>query len=212
MDIYKIRSVKKKYRIIHTHELKIARLISQHIVKTPELTVWEILIPIIFILKFAQINQARDTLVQNLLFTKRLALNAAKDMMLGCSRKEVLKQIMDHTASLIVPSNSGLYSKIIRKKQLKEICILIDHYGLLLNADGTDYYAIVKKAYGTHGRFVSFIERLNQAEAETSQAAKETLGNSVNTERAALIESLFKQKRMGAAANIFQSERAYIND
>jgi hypothetical protein len=204
MNKKELKTVKKKMKAIHANERKIADSISHNIIQMPGLTVWEILIPIMFIFKLAQINQVRDNLIQNQMFTKNLALKAALDLVTGHSKNQVIDQIKDSTSSLLTSANSGLYSETIREKQLNEINLLLDHYVLLLKANGIDYKTMVKNAYVTRDRFEAFLNQLKQAEAETTQAAKKTLGDRADAGKVILIESVTNKKRRTVTDKIFQ--------
>lgn len=139
------------------------------------------------------------------MFTKKLALNAAADLMSGSTKDQVVSQIKEHTRSLLTASNSRLYSQTIREKQLNEIHILLDHYLLLLKKKGTDYQSMVTNAYGSRDKFVVFLNQLKQAEAETIQAAKKTLGYRADEKRVKLIEAIADKKRNALADKIFKA-------
>jgi hypothetical protein len=63
--------------MILEHEVSMARAISALLIQSKPISVWEIMIPVIFILNFAKTKQSREVFVQNHLFTKNMALKAA---------------------------------------------------------------------------------------------------------------------------------------
>ena len=70
--------LKKKYNIVLTRETNIARLIALKVIKPKPFTVWEVLIPILFIFGYMKSKEQREIFAQNLLFTKKLALSHAR--------------------------------------------------------------------------------------------------------------------------------------
>lgn len=153
-----------------------------------------------------RLKGARDVFAQNILFTKKLALDAAlgvtKDAL---SRKEVLKSVLDKTKAILASEDKGIYSEAIRQKQLKEIDLLIDHYCKLLKAEGKNYVTLVAKAYWTQNDFSTFLERLKGAEREVNLAAVATLGNQADTETLSRIEKSSHSIRTAMAKRVFQT-------
>lgn len=153
-----------------------------------------------------RLKGARDVFAQNMLFTKKLALDAALGVTRdGLSRKEVLKPVLDKTKALLSSEDKGIYSEAIRQKQLKEIDLLIDHYCKLLKAEGRNYVTLVAKAYLRQNDFSTFLERLKGAEKEVNLAAVETLGNEADTETLSRIEKSSHNIRMAMAKRVFQT-------
>jgi hypothetical protein len=196
----------EKYEIILSEERSWARGIALAALKPKPLTVWEVLIPIFIIFNYMRLKGARDVFAQNILFTKKLALDAAlgvtKDAL---SRKEVLKSVLDKTKAILASEDKGIYSEAIRQKQLKEIDLLIDHYCKLLKAEGKNYVTLVAKAYWTQNDFSTFLERLKGAEREVNLAAVATLGNQADTETLSRIEKSSHSIRTAMAKRVFQT-------
>ncbi len=133
------KAVDTKYKIILGHEQSVARAIAASLIQSKQITVWEIMIPVIFILNFAKIKQSREVFIQNHLFTKNMALKAAFDMFKkGLSRQEVMDSIESQTKKTLASVPETLYSDEIRREQIKEIELLLDHYGRLFTATGRE--------------------------------------------------------------------------
>ncbi len=197
----------KKFKIIFERERSMAQGLASSLIRPKTLTVWEIMIPVIFILNFAKLKQSREILIQNQMFTKKMALDAALDMQKKDTSKEtVVAQIQTKTKELVSSVPGGIYSDDIRRQQLKEIDLLVDHFTRLLNAAGKDYASLVTHAYQTAADYSSFLEALKSAENEVMGAARRTLGDQTDMETAAKIESITANMRTAEVKKIFSSD------
>jgi hypothetical protein len=168
------------------------------------LTVWEIIIPIIFVFRYAKSKTEREVFSKNLLFTKELALKAAFRMINESkTRDEVMLQIDKKTNEILASENRGIYSEAIRREQLKEIGLLIGHYTRLLSADGTDYPSLVTDAYQNKENYRSFIEELFKAEKDVNEISLKTLGNRGDPQTVTKIEKASEKARKSAVDTIF---------
>ena len=61
----------------------------------------------------------------------------------NAQRKRLWGKSRQKTKELLTSIPGGIYSDDIRRRQLKEIDLLIDHYSKLLNAEGRDYASLV---------------------------------------------------------------------
>jgi oligoribonuclease NrnB/cAMP/cGMP phosphodiesterase (DHH superfamily) len=196
--------LKKKFEIILSREQISAKYVALKALTPKPLSVWEVLIPILFILSFMKSKQDREVFAQNLLFTKKLALEAALDMIeKNKSRESVMDQIKSKTDQLISTLPDNLYSNAIRQEQVKEIDLLIDHYCKLIQAEGNDYDALVLSAYGNQEQYKAFHARLKDAEKKVAQAARQTLGVNTDSAMAARIEEAMNKQRMAEVEKIF---------
>ncbi len=165
-----------KYNIILSEERSLAKAVAATVIEPNPISAWEILIPFIFFYNILRFKRAREVFTLNFLFTKKLALEAALDMMKkGYKKSEVMTRIKDKTSNLLASDKKGVYSEKIRQNQLKEIELLIDHYLKLLEAEGKDYPTLVKNAYKTHDNYIRFLRQLKQVEKEVNRAALQTL-------------------------------------
>ena len=186
----------KRYKIILAKEESMARKMALSLIKPKQLTVWEIMIPVIFILNYVKLKHSRETFIQNQMFTKKMALDAALDMKKkDISKDAVLAEIDAKTKELVASVPGGIYSDDIQQQQLNEIDLLIEHYSQLLNATGTDYASLVTHTYKSATDYMSFLTALQTAEKAVMSAAHRTLGSQADTETAARIESLTESMR-----------------
>jgi hypothetical protein len=207
------KALQGKYKAILTQERSWAASVARIVIKPRPISVWEVMIPVLLVFSFAKTKSEKEVIIQNLLFTKELALKAALDMAKnGRNREEAMSDIEEKTRQLIETVEGGLYSEEIRQKQLKEIHLLIDHYCRLLQVEGQDYavegqdYAtLVFNAYQARESFISFLTRLKEVEKEVNLAAMQTLQSRADPELVARMEETTDRVRMAAAQKIFKA-------
>jgi biotin synthase-like enzyme len=198
--------IDNRYEAVLYHERSWARDVSVAAMRPKPLTVWEVVIPIFIIFSHMRLKGAREVFAQNLLFTKKLALDAALAMTKnGQSKPHAMSNLEEKTKALLASVEDGIYSEKIRQKQLEEVHLLIDHYCRLLQAEGEEYPTLVAHAYNTLNRYNSFLEELKGAEEEVNRAALKTLGSQADTETLSRIEAASYQMRLETARKIFQT-------
>ena len=197
--------LKKKFNHIYNFERFIGNSVALRVIKSQPIGVWEFLIPIVFILHFMRNKQSRELFIQNYMFTKRHALDAAFKMLKkGHSRQNVISGIEDKTRALLTaPETQGLYSESIRQQQMNEIELLFDHYGKLLGAEGEDYDALTRNVYGSRQNYFVFHEQLKSAEKKVSDAARQTLGSKADIDALLSIEKATEEIRQSRIEKIF---------
>ena len=201
------KAVDTKYKIILEHEHSMARAVAASLIQPKPITVWEIMIPVIFILNFAKIRQSREVFIQNHMFTKNMALKAAFDMFKkGLSRQEVMDGIESQTKKTLSSVPDSIYSDEIRREQIKEIDLLVYHYSKLFKADGEDYAALVVGAYQIRENYAAFIKQLQVAENSVMTAARRTLGDKADSQAAGRLEEITDQIRIAGVDKIFITE------
>lgn len=199
-------NVKKKFSVILAHEQSLARSVAATVIRPKPLSVWEVLIPIIFILMFMKSREEREVFVQNLMFTKKMALEAAMQIIRDRrSVEEVMIPIEEQTRELLSTAPDGLYSEQIRREQLKEVRLLVDHYCRLLNAEGQDFKSLAANAYPTFDSYSRFLQQLGATEAQVTAAARRTLGSRTDTQSLAKMESTVNSLRIKEAKEIYTS-------
>ncbi len=198
------RVMETKYQSILVQERSLAKAVAALVIESKPVTAWEVLIPILFLMSLFQTKRSRETFSLNFLFTKKLALEAAFAMVdKGKSREEVREQIKDKTGNVLASDKAGLYSSKIRQKQMKEMDLLIDHYGRLLEAEGKDYPSMVRNAYRTREGYAAFLRELEEAEKEVYQAATQTVKTSSASEIASKMEEATASIRRAQLDRIF---------
>jgi hypothetical protein len=166
-----------KHENILAQEKALAKSVASVVIGQNPVTAWDVLIPIFFVFNVLKFKRAREIFTLNFLFTKKLALQGAFDMVKkGQSREDVLGQIRDQTSQILASDKKGIYSIKIRQKQMREMELLLDHYFRLLNAEGKDYRSMVRHAYRTRQDFAAFVKELEGIEKEVNRAASQTVG------------------------------------
>jgi hypothetical protein len=194
-----------KYSMILSQETAWARDVAGAAMKPKPITVWEVMIPIFILFNYMRLKGAREAFAQNLLFTKKLALDAALSMVKnGLSRPNAMAPIHEKTRGLLTSVEDGMYSEEIRQKQLKEIELLIDHYCRLLKAEGEDYATLLANTYWSRNDYTAFLAQLRAVENEVNRAAVETLGSQADMETLSRIEKASDRIRQARAQSIFE--------
>ena len=200
-------NLKHKYKFIHDRERSLANSVALSVVKPKPIGVWEFMIPVIFILTFMKNKQIKELLIQNCMFTKKLALDASFEMkQTGCSKEEIIDKIQKKTNDILASDTQGIYSDEIRRKQIKEIDLLINHYLKLLETEGEDYSSLVINAYQSHESYMTFLEQLKSSEKEVSKAAQETLGDRADAATLSKIEKTTDRIRVAEVEKIFKAK------
>jgi len=203
-------SLKQKYERILARERALANSVARSVVAPRPFGVWDFMIPVIFILNFMKNKQVRELFIQNYIFTKQLALQAAFDILRKeMSRQEVSARIESKTGEILASEAQEIYSNEIRREQLKEIDLLIDHYRKLMESDGDDYISFVSNAYQNGHSYSVFLEQLMAAEKKVSEAAQQTLGNKADSAALSRIEAATARLRMAEVEKIFGTQGSH---
>ena len=193
-----------KYENILAQENAVAKAVARRVIGQNPVTVWDVLIPIVFVFNVLKFKRAREIFTLNFLFTKKLALQGAFDMIkTGQSREDALAQIRNRTSEILASDKKGIYSIKIRQKQMREVELLLDHYSRLLNADGKDYVSMVKHAYRTRQNFAAFVKELEGIEKEVNRAASQTVKTASAPDIIIKMEEATARLRAAEAENIF---------
>ena len=136
--------------------------------------------------------RSRRLIHKNLLFTKKLAFQAVKDIRGGQDRATAFRFVEIETKNLLDREKRGLYTEKVRRKQLHEIELLMDHYLATLASQGSTYDDLVRVVYPSRKAFLTFQRRLQQVESEVMEASSSTLRHGSKRERAAWFQKLRK--------------------
>lgn len=198
------RILDTKYENILAQERALARRVAITVIPSPSLSVWEITIPPLFLINFFRLKRARESMALNLLFTKKLSLEAALHIMDGGKTKEEARaQIREKTSSILAADKKGIYSAKIRQKQIQEMELLMEHYLRLLQAEGKEYCTMIKNAYPQRADYLNFLAQLEQLEKEVYRAALQTLKTPSAKEIAQRMEEATVRIRRAEAERIF---------
>ena len=173
-------------RTIWNHEVNQANKIARSLVDARKIKFgWQILLLPNFLIRYIYYKKNLVLTRKNLLFTKRMAFDAAKEIAGGGSYATQVRLVEIKTKKLLDKERKGYYTEKLRRKQLHEIELLIDHYLNLLNSKGKNHAELVKAEYPSKEKYVSFLNRLQRAEQGVIQAAITSMKKGSKQERVA---------------------------
>jgi hypothetical protein len=190
-------TVESLYYEILEHEVRLARSVAISHRPVRPFSVWEVLIPIVFILGYMRSRRQRELFVQNFIFTKKLALKAARDKRLkALSHRQIFERIEMKTRQLLETLETNIYSQSIRQAQLVEMNLLISHYQRLFDTAGSKYGDCITAAYPVRENYLAFLNKLQLAEKDVAAAAIATVGAQADQEMVPRIETCTRQLRL----------------
>ncbi|MBU2514400.1 NF038143 family protein [bacterium] len=166
-----VASAKDKKDYILDSEYKLANKIAAEILRKPELNIWMILIPIVFVYYFYDLNRyssAKKDFVRNFVLTRKYILEEA------CAQHE--------------EGNKPDFQEMAKNENVPDCAIeeykhwasiLFEHYSRLLNTDGESYIALIRGRYEERGRFLLIVDQINKAESRFYKALRKDLKGSV---------------------------------
>ena len=171
-------------RKIWQHEVRQADRVAGVLTATSKVKLgWRtLLLPLFLTDYFRHLGRKRRTR-RNLLFTKQLAYDAAKNVHKTGEPAWEIRKYEIKTQEILNKEKKGLYTDKIRRKQLLEIEFLMHHYLDLFGAEGSNYQTVIKTKYPSKGRFLEFLNRLQKTEEEVIQAAITTVRQGSKKER-----------------------------
>lgn len=159
-------------RIILKHETKQADRIARNLLETKRTKFgWRALLLPSLLADYIRFRKRLILIRKNLLFTKRLASSAAREIFRGKNRVVEERLIEIKTKELLDKKRKGLYAEKVRRKQLREIELLIDHYLRLLNSNETNHANMIRESYQSKKKYLSFLNELQQIEQEVIRAS-----------------------------------------
>ena len=163
-------------RNIWQHEVRQANGIAGVLTAASKATFgWRVLLLPLFLTDyFRHLGRKRRTR-KNLLFTKQLAFDAAKNVHKTGEPAWEIRKYEIKTQEILDKEKKGLYTDKIRRKQLVEIEFLMNYFLTLLKADGSSFREVIKAKYPSKGRYLEFLIRLQKIEEEVIQAAIATV-------------------------------------
>lgn len=156
--------INEKSEIIEKNEQRFAIMLGSRVINKPKLSIWMILIPVIFVYFFYQFNkykQGREDFTANYLISRKRALNAARDAISEDSAPNLEKLVK---LAKLPTETLGAYRDLLS--------VLVQHYTDLLLAEGDEFAELVKSAYRTRTNYLLFCNRLNQVERDLNAALR----------------------------------------
>lgn len=164
-------NLKEKYHTILAHEEQFAYRLAKDVVKKPEVSVWMILLPVLFVHHMMQLSQYKagvQTFAQNILGTKRKALDKAFEE--AESGKSVPYGMEEYFPQVSLTTTE---EKTLAEKQIKMIRIMEEHYLALLHQPGQNLEDLVRGVYDSSGSYRYYLNKLTDAENEANQYLSE---------------------------------------
>ncbi len=172
------------YRAIWNHEADQANRIARRLIGASRVKLsWRMILLPIFLVHHVNYKKKLLLTRKNLLFTKRMAFDAIKEIVGGESRATQIRLIEIKTKKLLDKQRKGYYTEKLRRKQLQEIELLIDHYLHLLNSKEKRYADMIRATYASREKYLSFLNSLHTAEQEVIQAAITSMKKGSKQER-----------------------------
>jgi hypothetical protein len=199
------RTLERRCELILAHATQFARAVAARTVERPPLSVWMILIPIVFLhyMHRAQKYKAAVELFSaELVRTHRLALEVARDMAAGGTTEPPER----------VPSAPGseltAAGREIRNAEIRQVQLLSRHYRRLLAASGEDYAGLVKNAYGDPAGYRGFLAGLEAAEQELMAAVRRAEPQSPAVDEIlGRMQAVLRKLRMDEVELLFSTRR-----
>jgi hypothetical protein len=174
----------KNFRAIWKHEVRQINAIAHALVEARKVKFsWRVLIPPLVIKDYIHYRNRLRVLRKNLIFTKQLAFDVAKNIFDGKEHAWEKRRIEIKTQEILDKEKKGYYTDKIRRKQFNEIELLIAYYLELMKTDQSKYAEIVKAVYPSKGNYLSFLNKLQKLEEEVIQAAITTMRKGTKKER-----------------------------
>jgi hypothetical protein len=163
-------SIQEKEELILTEERKFADAVGRGVIEKPKLSIWMILIPVIFVHFFYRLNAYKDgrkQFVSDFIKTRQRALEEAASA-LASNRKPDATKLLQMSS---IPEGTA-------KAYIAWLKVLLDHYGDLLSAEGDSFDQLVKAVYRSKGDFLLSLNTISDAEKQFDRALKPHLNES----------------------------------
>lgn len=164
--------LENRKQLILEHETKLAKLIAREIINKPELSLWMILIPVVFVYYFYGLNKYKKGLrdfVTHFMFSRRLVLDLAVEKVASGTQPD-----FEELARREKVPDSAL------EQHRKWVRVLCEFYRGLLESEGDSYAELAKARYGEKGSYLLILNSLNDAEKKFYKALRKHLKETVN--------------------------------
>ena len=187
-----------KKDLILAAEMRQANAVSAGVIEKPKLSLWMILIPVIFVHFFYRLQKYSEG-------RKQFARDFCK------SRKRALEEAASAIASGEPPDVNKLVQMASIPKETNQayhtwLKVLVEHYIDLLEADGDAYEVLVRNVYKNRTNYLLFLNQLNEVEKAFDDALKPHLYKDTEgvNDIVATMETHCVQFRRAEAARIFK--------
>ena len=157
-------SLQDKKELILSAEDEFAFALAKEVIDKPRISVWMILIPIIFVFhvyRHKKYVEGCNQFADNYLISRKRALNEALSV-LESGREPDIQALVKQSSS---PAEiAGQYSNWLR--------FLTDHYLDLLKSEGKTADELIRAAYKKRSNYLLFLNKLNTVEKAYDAALK----------------------------------------
>lgn len=167
-------AMQNKHNTILAAEEAFARQVALSVIVTTPQSAFHYIIPFMFVFDFLRRTATIRHYTRHFLFPRRLALDAAQDILGGEERTKRLSEIELQIKAWL--NGLKLYSSAVQQKQMDVIHLLVEHYTKLLQVNGDTYNALVRNRYDNRQNYEAYLRRLAAAEEELDGAVMEELG------------------------------------
>lgn len=190
-------TAEQKHQIVLEHEEGFADRLALQVLDKPKLSVWMILIPIIFVHYFYRIqkfNSGRNAFAQNYMVLRKRALAEA----LAAVHSDNAPDIEGLSRMSKLPDSAEKPNRVLLQH-------LVSHYMDLIRSAGDTMESLVRSAYKTRTNYLLFINQLSQAERTLNSALKPHLAETVQgiEDIIAAMEQHSEKLRRNHAAMVF---------
>ena len=195
------------YRTIWKHEIQQADLVARILLADKKVALnWKVMVlPVFLYQRFKYSRKLRFT-CKTILYTKQLAFEAAKNIDRGKDYAWEFRQIEIKTKDVLNKHKKGFYTEKIRRRQLPEIELLINHYRDLFKSNQSTYAGILREQFPAKGQYLSFLSSLHKREQDVIQAAITTMRKGTKTDRRRWFQKVMettKKIRLAEADHIY---------
>lgn len=184
-----VLSLKEKYDLIHSNDVRFAYRLAGDVVKKPETSVWMILLPILFVhhmFRVSQYKKSARSFAENILEPRQKALDKAyKEAAAG---KSIFYTLDDYFPGVALSSKQ---EKILADRQIRVMRVLNEHYLAMLQAQGNSLKELIRSVYRSSGEYRRFLDRLTDSEKELNRYILEHFHS--NEESRLVVKDMEKQ-------------------
>jgi len=192
----------EKKQIIVNAEEQFAREVTLGVIVQKPPSVWQTLIPGMFIFDFLRRGSAIRQYTKYFMFPRKLALDAAQALLGSQDKAGISSQIETEIENRLNTLN--LHSQNLARVQKEVVDFLIDHYLKLLEADGYSYYDLIRNAYPSREEYEKHLDQLSLLEKEVDRTISERLeGNPALREKLQTEAQQIEKRRQKIMNEIF---------
>jgi len=163
------------YDMIIAAEEQFSREVTFGVLYQRQLSVWHYIIPGMFIIDFLRRSTAIRRYTETFMFPRKLALQAAHDLMSGYENTSIDMNIDTEIKTWL--NSHDLFSPELSRAQKTAVEVLCEHYSKLLSVDGGSYDDLIEAAYTSRHDFQEHINQISAAEKEVDRAILTLLGD-----------------------------------